>query len=364
MTESQHLNPKLSAELESIRNWREEREAGCRRDLNQIDEEDNRLHQKLAEIQRKLSENAQLREHVLAQLHQLPIDEGRRSHNVLLDTLGTDHKFVIERSNALRGAFLEQQAALQARLDDPAVSDMIGEYESFKELEPALSNMPPSYRKVALDHHESLRSRLLPLFELAQGTPGPLEQPVVPVGIICSVDPEEGAPTAFAVIVPTDYNTYRDWALQDQGLQTVIGYSLVGSISQVLHRCGAANAPVAFRNYEGCLAIQVWLGNQNVKGDLVEIATEIIESSARLCPDIEAARLVCKAVWVSPFTIAPDEESDMGRADAENTEAEDAAPLEQEEDLEVDEPEESADGESPNKPVRIVLRRGGSDSDD
>jgi hypothetical protein len=309
MTEAELTVPKLETELESIRKWREERLAFEQNSIAELRADDGRLEERLLEIQKKLADNATAREKAERAIQQAPSEEARRSHKVLLEFLRVDYTLLKDRGVLAAEAYEKRQADLQARLDDPAVAETIREHDTFSDFEQLLFTMPASYRKVVLEHHEQVRARLAPIFELAHGPPTPLALPVCPVAAVCSLDPEIGVPTAFALIVPVSYSLYRDWAVRPQDLQSILAYTLVGAVTTLLMKAGAPNAPVAFRNYEDCLAIQVWLGNQAIEADLRKLANEEIVSACTASPELAAAGIRLHPVWVSPFAIAPDEET-------------------------------------------------------
>lgn len=304
--------PKLIVELEKIQKWRKERLANHQRYLGEIDEEDNRLRQKLAELERKLKANSQLREQVLNQLRKLPLEEGQRSHAALKEALLEDRELLEKRAAALTHVLELRRVELQRQLADPEVAKAIEEYEKFQEVRPTLDVLPASYRTVIESHHRILEEKLRPLFELADGIGVDLDTPPTSVGIVASLDPEEGPPAAFALLVPVDFEVYRDWINRQEDLSAQLAYRSVAAITRLLGRLDAASAPVAYRNFHDCLSIQVWLGNHTVKGDVRKLAAEALEEMKREALELVAAHVNVQTVWVSPFTIAPDEEEDAG----------------------------------------------------
>ena len=366
MTDSKNPSPRLAVELDKIQKWRQERLASHQRYLAEIDEEDNRLRQKLTELERKLKANNQLREQVLNQLRKLPVEEGLRSHSALKEALGEDREILETRATALLHLHELERAELEKALEDPENAKALEEYEKFQEIRPTLEMLPASYRQVIEAHHESLTSRLKPLFELAEGTGSRLEVEDMVVGMIASVDPEDGAPAAFALLVPVDFEIYRDWGERQEDLCSHLAYRAVSAVTRLLVQLDAASAPVAFRDFNGCLSIQVWLGDHVIKTDLKKAAQEILSTLGEGAAEQYAARIHLKPVWVSPYTIAPEDEEERSPEPKPETALPETRD-EQEPSNSEDEPlapspkEERVQSPNKKKPVKVILRRGGSD---
>jgi hypothetical protein len=193
------------------------------------------------------------------------------------------------------------------------------------------------------------------------------------VGIVASLDPEEGPPAAFALLVPVDFELYRDWVNRQEDLSAQFAYRAVAAVTRLLGKLDAAGAPIAYRNFHDCLSIQVWLGNHTVKGDVRKLADEVLDQMRVEALDLASARLDVRTVWVSPFTIAPDDEEESAREERSEEPAAPppapvvpaAAPAPAPTLLPPEPVTEGAGDTDPDgqnrKPVKVILRRGGGD---
>ncbi len=347
MTDIQKM-PKLRADLDAIAAWRTERTAGYDDRIQEIAEEDERLQERLAEIKERLAELTEKRQTLQEEFRSVPEEVSRRSHEALLEALEADRLLLEARAAALTECEQENRAALEKRFEEPEIAAALEEYDKFKEVEPVLGSLPPSYRQVVLDHHAQLKERLAPIFELAQAPPDALDVDSAPLGLVASVDLVEDRPTAFALFLPVDYQVYRGWADRQEDLASKLAYRIVSVVASALEELGASDAPLVYHDFHGCLSIQVWLDDHELEGDVqqtVEAATATVLGEAG---EVALAKLVVQLVWVDPSVIGPeDEEEGTGEPD---TGPQEGAPEEEEDD---------SGGSS--KPVEIVLKRGGSD---
>ncbi len=351
--------PALEVELVAIRRWREERLTNHQRYLAEIDEEDKKLRKKLADLERKLGDNTQLREQVLNQLRKLPEEEALRSHEAMQDAIKADTDLLATRS----AAFLELQelnrAELKKRLEDPDVIHDLEEFSKFSQVEQILDTLPSSYREVVEAHHATIKNRLAPLFELGHGMSLSLEVEPKTIGLVASVDPDEGPPAAFAILLPVGFAAYRDWPNREEDPAAKLAYRVVAAVTRLLITLGAQDAPIAYKDLDGALLVQVWLGDHVISPDVKEVANGLLNELVEQAWELRALALNLHTVWVSPFTIAPDETQDGYGGHG----ALEADPLEQPEEASVSPPpeEDNPTGSQPAKPIQVVLRRGGDD---
>ena len=80
----------------------------------------------------------------------------------------------------------------------------------------------------------------------------------------------------------------------------------------LLAEVGAADAPLQYAEYENALAIQVWLGDSSVKGNLPRVLDDLIDESNGKAAEFEAGKIRLQMVWVEPEVVAPDEDADGG----------------------------------------------------
>lgn len=302
--------PQLLASLEIVQRWRQETEAEIRGQVKEIDEDEERLKNELAELQRQLKSVAALRDEVTSRLAELDDEQLDRTREAVLSGLEADGPLLEARAEALREVEAEHEKSVAALLNDPEISGLVEEYKQFLEAEPTLDMLPAGYRKAVLAHHESIKAKLKPVVAAADVMPQPL--PLEPAGftLVASLDPPEGTPEALALIVPVPYDVFAKWSDRGEDLHAQIAYRVVGAVSAMLAELGSAQAPVQYAPLEGKLLIQVWLGDVAVEGD-VKASLERQVAHLRLhASELAVLRLEPYLVWLAPEAILPDDEDD------------------------------------------------------
>ncbi len=348
MTDSA-AKPKLILELESIEQWRTEQAQTYDNSLVELAAEEQALREQIAELQQSLEGNADKQRQLDGEMQELPTEVVRRSHQALLDALEADRALVEARSAALQEVRELSMMELQDKLEEPEMAAAIEEYEKFREVEPVLGSLPPSYRQVVMDHHEALKSKLAPLFVLAAGPKEPLDlEPAVAV-MVASIDVVDDRPAAFALFLPVDFQVYRAWADRPEDLAAQVAYRVVSGVSQALDTLGAPDAPVVYQDFQGCISIQVWLDDHDLDASVSDTIVASLEQALASAPECGQVKLGFEIAWVDPQVIGPDDEESDDQPASLADGGEDAAADPTDED------------DKKFKPVQIVLRRGGSD---
>ncbi len=299
--------PQLVVSLEMVDRWREETESDIKRELLEIDEQEEQLNAKIAELQRQLKAVSALREEMQSRLGELDEDQINRTRDAVLSGLETEAPLLQERALLWRSAVSDQEAAMDRLLQDPTVAGLVEEYKQFAEIEPTLEMLPAGYRKALTAHHEEVKAQLKPYIEAAQSAPPVLDVEDAGFTLIASLDPQEGAPEALAVIVPVPFETWSRWTERSEDLHALIGYRIVGALATMLAEIGASEAPLQYAPYEGKLAIQVWLGESEVQGDLKQSLERQVSRLKSQAAELRVTRLEPYLVWLAPDAIIPEE---------------------------------------------------------
>lgn len=307
--------PQLLVSLEMVEQWRAETEADINRQVKEIDEEEERLNASIAELQRQLKAVSALREEMTARLSELDDEQISRTREAVLSGLETDGPLLDERAALWRAAVSDQEAALDRLLQDPTVAGLVEEYKQFTEVEPTLDMLPAGYRKALLSHHEEVKAKLKPYVDAAQAAPPPLALEETGFSLIASLDPPEGPPEALAIIVPVPFDTYARWSERSEDLHALIGYRVVGALATMLAEVGASEAPLQYAPYEKMLAIQVWLGDSEVQGDLKQALERQVNRLRNTATELRITRLEPYLAWLPADAIIPEEVEDDEEGD-------------------------------------------------
>jgi hypothetical protein len=75
---------------------------------------------------------------------------------------------------------------------------------------------------------------------------------------------------------------------------------MVAAVTVLVAELGAPEAPLRYADLQGSLALQVWLGDHLIEGDLRERALERIGGAAEVGVELEAAGVEVYALWLAP----------------------------------------------------------------
>ncbi len=299
--------PAVIAELEEIAEWKARADAEFGASVAEVDHEENAARRQIEEAQRQLVALATLRAELRDKHTQVGLESERRERVAIRQGLANDRQVIEARASLLAEAIAEREAALQAQLQDPEIASAVEEYEKFVEIEASLAALPQSYRRAILDHHDKVRRRLEPVIAASNAGPPNLGLDPVGVGVLFSVDAPAGTPEALVAVLPVPSAVSRDWAERKEDLCSLFAYRVVAAVSRLLAAIGAGSAPIQYSDLHGCLAIQVWLGECAVQGDINERALEEIGAVREEAEELTAAGIELYGLWVRPTMLGEEE---------------------------------------------------------
>ncbi len=300
--------PRLIDALEAITAWRESAEEECATQLAEVDAEEARLREAIAELQRQTESLDGLRGEIFGRLKALDGKEISRSYRAVVSALASDRMLLETRSDLLLRQRKSQRRAAEEMLKDPDLAQAIEEYEGFGAVEAQLPSLPPSYRRAIVDHHEQLTRRLQPVITMVQGWGEPLPEAAQSVALVASIDPAEGSPEALVLVLPVAAAIYNDWSKRDEDLCNLLAFRMVAAAAELARQAGVADAPIAYRSFEGNLTIQIWFGESEVKGNLREMAAGMLDRVKEEAAEFRASRVELYTLWLPPDVLSPPED--------------------------------------------------------
>jgi hypothetical protein len=298
------IQPAVLADLGAIAQRRQRAESEFASAVTDVEREEESARRAIEEGQRQLAALAALRREI-HEKHAAVSEEVERAEVVAIrQGLEADRALLGERALLLAQATMEREAALQEQMKDPEVAEAIAEFERFVEVEATLGTLPASYRRAILEHHDKVRRRLDPLIAASNAGPPQLEVDARGVGLLLAADPPEGVPEALVVVLPVPYAVYRDWSERREDLASLLSYRAVSAVSKLLASVNAGDAPVQYTELHGSLAIQVWLGDCEIQGDLNERALEEIGAAREEAAELQSAGIELYGLWVRPALLA------------------------------------------------------------
>lgn len=299
--------PAVIAVLEDIAQWKNSADTEFSRTMADVDKEEDEARRQIDEAQRRLLALASVRGELREKHAKIGIDAERRERIALREGLTADRTVVEARAAKLGEAIAKREAALQQQLQDPEIAQAVEEFEKFVEIETTLAALPPTYRRAILDHHEKVRRRLEPVIAASNAGPPDLGLPPVGVGVLFAINPAEGTPEALVAVLPVSVAVHRVWLERKEDLSSQFAYRVVAAVSRLLNAVGGGAAPIHYTAVNGCLAIEVWLGDCALQGDLNDRALEEIGALREEAEELLAAGIELYGLWVRPAMLAEEE---------------------------------------------------------
>lgn len=290
----------LVAALQAVSRRRARHETAIDEAIAEVEREDAANRRIIEESHRRLVALRALKQEQEARRSALDARAMAEEAEAVRRGLAEDRERLEARGAQLDEALRARDVALAADLAAPEVNAAIEEYERAVELDASLGAMPAPVRREILERRERLERKLAPWIRAVNAAPPSLGAPPLGIGVLASADPADDAPEALVLLAPVAWATFADWADRRESLATWLAYRLVAAVSRALAAVGAADAPVQYGEVHGCLAIQVWLGDHEVEGDLREVTLEQISLLVDDAPELRAAGLEVYGVWVRP----------------------------------------------------------------
>jgi hypothetical protein len=299
--------PAIIQVLDDIAQWRSQRDEEHGAAVAAIEAEEAEAKRAIEEAQRRLAGLAEKRVSLEGARGDAAVEGDRRERVALREGLQVDRELLETRAAQMRAQVDARRAELEARLAEPEIATAIEEYERFAEVEASLAALPPSYRQAIVAHHDGVRAKIDPILAAVNAGPPALGLDEAGICVLFAVDPPEGAPEALVAVLPVAWAVYRDWAERGEDLAAQLAYRVVAAVSRVLIAVEASEAPVQYLEVNGCLAIQVWLGDVEVKGELRERMLEEIEALREDAAELNAAGVALYGLWVRPSLLVDEE---------------------------------------------------------
>lgn len=297
--------PAIITVLDDIAQWRTQQDEELSRAVAAVAAEEDETRRVIEEAQRRLAGLAAKRGELDEKRAENAVEGDRRERTALREGLQVDRNILDGRARMMQERLTERRAELDRRLAEPDIATAVEEFESFDEA--ALGALPASYRQAIVAHHATVRARIEPILQALNAGPPTLDLDNAGICVLFATDPTEGAPEALVAVLPVAWAVYRDWAERGEDLCSMLAYRVVAAVSRVLIGVEASEAPVQYLEVNGCLAIQVWLGDVEVRGELRERMLEEIEALREDAAELNAAHVELYGLWVRPSLLVDEE---------------------------------------------------------
>ncbi|MSP57219.1 MAG: hypothetical protein EXR69_16730 [Myxococcales bacterium] len=275
--------------------------------LGELTKEELSNRKAIDEAYRRIAALRLLRQEFEARKAGLGAEGSRHDWMAVRDGLRADRERFMQKVEEVRAAVRVRDDRLVEELQGPGLAAAVAEYERFQtEIEPALATLPPAYRSAVIESQQANRRRLAPWIQAANAAAPMLVGPMEPIGVVACASPADGRPEALVFVLPLPFELYRGWAAREEDLAAIFAYRVVTALFRLLREIGAEDAPVEYFEVHECLALQVWLSDHSIRGDLREQTLAHIGRAYEEGPELPGASVEVYGVWVRPELLTED----------------------------------------------------------
>lgn len=297
--------------LQDAAHWRADQASRQKAEQIEVDQQLAELRLSLANLQEKLAALEQFRASFDARGDELRKGEVQRAHDGIFEVLDAQRGALEGRSAELVAAEARRAAMLETVLAESDLASKLVEYKQFKQsVEPALAQMPESYRKVVLGHHEQVAAALRQRVAELTGDPVHAEGPPLTLDVVYAVDAPDGVPELLVVVTPVAAKALESWQDRPEDLQTRLAARVVQAIYEACFALGLEGVQVQSGGHRDLLAIEA-----DVAGAPAGLAEELgrrLEAAFRGALELVAAKvtLTARGVHADQVLGLVDEEDD------------------------------------------------------
>lgn len=249
------------------------------------------LERELTAIDDKVSALRDRADAVLDGPQLTPEEEDRQLRLALRSAVGVDAEVIAERWRRASGELTgrAQQLARASGVD-------LDEAESLESAD--LAGQSPAIAAAIRERKATVQRRLKPYLADAEAESTALTDDLYEIAVLAAIEPYEGPPSALALVLPVRATVFSEWTSHADDLEARLAWRVLGALSVALRDAGAADAPVRYDRFEGCLSIQVWLGDSDVSSSLRDALSRGFDRLHAEARDLSRARLDLFLAWV------------------------------------------------------------------
>ena len=296
--------------LEETYRWRINQEESYERKERELEQRSIDLQKRLTQISEELNTVQTSYAQTQSDRSTLGIQELNRKRQLIFSDLKSENALLQERTAEYNRIEETQKNNLQKMLGIPEIAKKVQEYETFLEKEEALSQLPESYRRAILAHHDVVRKDLEPIFA-AMNEPLPrseLSLTAVTLPIFTETVPGDQIKD-FVMILPVRFERYTHWTDGGNSLEDLLLFRINGIVASALKKLGMPKTVIMEEEFEGFVLLDISV-EAELSGDLKLALQEEIRRMNRLASELQVAQLVVESVFLGSELIEYDEEEE------------------------------------------------------
>jgi hypothetical protein len=308
MIGNRQIHSAIRLGLEETLRWRQNQEENFERKERELDREERDLQEERKDLNEKIAAVQKHQEKAKHERGLLSDLEINRKRQIIFSGLQSENELLQERSIEYKKIEETQKNNLQNMLTIPEIAKKVEEYEDFLENEETLSQLPDSYRKAILSHHDHVRKDLEPVFS-AMNTALPrsdLDLTAITLQIFTEPLPDEDI-SELVVILPVRFDRCLHWHDGDISLEDMLLFRINGALSGVLKKVGMPKSVIREEDFDGFVLLHLSIVSE-LNGDIkVALQSEIARIN-RHATEFQVAQISLDPVFLSSELIEFDDE--------------------------------------------------------
>jgi|GEM_PF-4697900 len=296
--------------LEETHRWRINQEESFERKERELEQRSIDLQKRLELLQQELETVRNSYDQAQQERSTLGVQEITRKRQLLFSGLQSENALLQERTAEYNRIEDTQNNNLQNMLSIPEIAKKVDEYEAFLEKEEALSQLPESYRKAILAHHDIVRQDLDPIFD-AMNSPLPrseLSLTAITLPIFTESVPGDKVKD-FVMILPVRFERYTHWTDGGNSLEDLLLFRVNGLIASALKKLGMPKTVIMEEDFEGYVLLDISIVSE-LSGDLKLALQEEVRRMNKQASELQVAQLLVEPVFLGSDLIEYDEEEE------------------------------------------------------
>lgn len=297
--------------LAQVAKWKADEESRHNTELSEVDQEVASLQTAIENLKQQLEALGRFRQELLGKLETVQTAVPARTYDAVfavllgqMDALGGRAEELLEKERA-------RDAALLGTLDDPAVKNLLAEYEQFqKAIAPTLDAMPATYREAMEKLRDSQRAQLAEKLGDLGREPVASDGGDVYVDVLVAVDAPEGSAEVLMLVLPVSEDVQVLWSDREEDVQTHLTARVMQGTYAATEELGYAGAEAVFGGHQGLLAIEIEVGGGDPDA-VVEKVRGQIQASLDGAPELEAGKVRVRVQVVDVDHLLPPEPTEV-----------------------------------------------------
>ncbi len=289
MTTASAKPASVTGSIDEVVRWRAGEEVGLRNEIDALDREIDEMRAAMAALSERLEARQSARSTLDSRVRTIANSGTIRAYQALFAALAEQAAAISERSGLVAAEEFARNSNLETSLMASSGS-LFEEYRQFKvTVEPTLSGLPESYRKVLLAHHAELAAKVRSVVESAVESIHPLGAETLEIDVVWGMDSPDGTPDLLVMVVPADESVATGWADRGDDVDLWLAARVVQGLSEALLAGGLAGVRPALGGHRGLLAIEVDLAD--ARPDFGAVLAAALTRVFAAAPELDEARV-------------------------------------------------------------------------